>query len=327
MLKWLDVIKFASQGNPKPDKTVHKSDAEWKEILTDEQFRVTRQQGTERAFSSEMCSYFEPGIYACACCGTPLFDSGEKFESGTGWPSFTQPLAENAVAYHKDVSYGMVRIEAICNTCEAHLGHVFPDGPAPSGLRYCMNAVSLEKQESNLRKATFGGGCFWCTEAIFQQLQGVEKVESGYSGGQIANPTYREVCSGKTGHAEVIEFTYNPDEISYADLLRIHLVTHDPTTLNRQGADVGTQYRSVVFYRTEKEKQTAEEIIAELQVPYENKIVTEIAPLEQFYKAEDYHQNYYNQNSAEGYCMAVINPKLKKFKALFADKLKDKAGV
>lgn len=202
-----------------------------------------------------MCSLFEPGKYACVCCGTLLFDANEKFESGTGWPSFTQPVTENAIAYHKDISYGMVRVETVCITCDAHLGHVFPDGPGPGGLRYCMNAVALKKVESNERKATFGGGCFWCTEAVFNQLKGVTKVESGYSGGKIANPTYREVCSGLTGHAEVIEVTYNPDEITYGDLLRIHLSTHNPTTLNRQGADVGTQYRSAIFYRNEAEKK------------------------------------------------------------------------
>ena len=145
MFTWKDVIHFATKGNPKPDRVVMKTDAEWKAQLTEEQFRVTRQAGTERAFSSEMCSIFEPGLYACVCCGTLLFDAQTKFESGSGWPSFTQPIKENAIAYHKDTSYGMVRVETTCNTCEAHLGHVFPDGPEPSGLRYCMNAVALEK--------------------------------------------------------------------------------------------------------------------------------------------------------------------------------------
>lgn len=186
---------------------------------------------------------FEPGKYACICCDTKLFDAGEKYESGTGWPSFTQPIKENAVAYHKDASFGMVRIEALCNTCDSHLGHVFQDGPKPGGLRYCMNAVSLKKAEEDISKITFGGGCFWCTEAIFQQLKGVIKVESGYSGVHINNPTYKAVCGGETGHAEVIEITYNPNEISFDDLLRIHLSTHNPTTLNRQGADTGSQYR------------------------------------------------------------------------------------
>jgi peptide methionine sulfoxide reductase msrA/msrB len=323
MLKWIDIVKFATIGNPTPDSRVVKTDEEWHALLRPEEFRVTRLKGTERAHSSEMCSLFEPGIYACVCCGTLLFDGGEKFESGTGWPSFTQPIKDNAVAYHKDESYGMVRIEALCNTCDAHLGHVFPDGPKPSGLRYCMNAVSLKKTESNEKKVTFGGGCFWCTEAVFVLLKGVTKVESGYSGGKIDNPTYREVCSGMTGHAEVIEVTYNPDEISFDDLLRIHLSTHNPTTLNRQGADRGTQYRSVIYYRNAEEKEAAARIITELQEAYNDPIVTELAPLEQFYKAEEYHQDYYKNNSQEGYCQAVIDPKLKKFKQLFKDKLKD----
>jgi len=145
MLKYTDVIRFAKEGNPSPDKTVVKSDEEWRAQLTDEEYRITRLKGTERAHSSDMCSLFEAGIYACVCCDTLLFDGQEKFESGTGWPSFTQPIKDNSVAYHGDFSYGMQRIEALCNTCQAHLGHVFPDGPAPSGLRYCMNAVSLKK--------------------------------------------------------------------------------------------------------------------------------------------------------------------------------------
>ncbi len=145
MLSWNDIIKFTNHGNPTPPYRVEKSLAEWKEILSAEEFQITRLKGTERAHSSDMCSLFEPGKYACKCCKTPLFDATEKFESGTGWPSFTQPLEENLVAYHKDKSFGMIRVEALCNVCDAHLGHIFPDGPAPSGLRYCVNALSLEK--------------------------------------------------------------------------------------------------------------------------------------------------------------------------------------
>lgn len=327
MLKWIDVIKFAGSGNPVPERRVEKTDKEWQALLSPEEFRITRLKGTERAHSSEMCSLFEPGKYACVCCGTLLFDGNEKFESGTGWPSFTQPVTDNAVAYHKDISYGMVRIEALCNTCDAHLGHVFPDGPKPSGLRYCMNAVSLKKVESNEKKITFGGGCFWCTEAVFTQLKGVTKVESGYSGGKIDNPTYREVSSGMTGHAEVIEVTYNPKGISFEDLLRIHLSTHNPTTLNKQGVDMGTQYRSVIFYRTEDEKAAAQSVINEVQQVYDEPIVTELIPFEQFYKAEEYHQDYYKNNSEAGYCQVVIDPKLKKFKQLFKDKLIDVSTI
>lgn len=147
MLKWNDIIEFATKGNPEPDRRVVKTDEEWRAQLTPEEYRVTRQSGTERAFSSELCSLFEPGLYSCVCCGTMLFDANEKFESRTGWPSFTQPIKKNAIAYNMDVSYGMRRVETVCNTCDAHLGHVFPDGPAPSGLRFCINAVAMKKLE------------------------------------------------------------------------------------------------------------------------------------------------------------------------------------
>lgn len=145
LLKWLDVLRLARISNLNPDRKVIKTDEEWRAQLTPEQYYVTRQHGTESPFSSEMCSLFEPGLYGCVCCDTLLFDANEKFESGTGWPSFTQPVRENAIAYHEDTSYGMSRVETLCNTCDAHLGHVFPDGPPPSGLRYCMNAVALKK--------------------------------------------------------------------------------------------------------------------------------------------------------------------------------------
>lgn len=148
MLNWNDILQYAGKGNPTPDWRVEKTEAEWKQELTEEQFQITRLKGTERPFSSDVCSKFDPGKYECVCCGTQLFDANEKFESGTGWPSFTQPAKENAIAYIEDRSFGMSRIETVCNTCDAHLGHVFPDGPAPSGLRYCMNAVSLKKTEN-----------------------------------------------------------------------------------------------------------------------------------------------------------------------------------
>ncbi len=145
MVTWKEILETASRGNPAPPRTVRKTDDEWRAELSAEAFQVTRHHGTERPFSSEMCSLFEPGRYACVCCGTLLFDASNKFESGTGWPSFTQPLETNVVAYKVDRSYGMERVETICNVCEAHLGHVFPDGPAPSRLRYCINAVALRK--------------------------------------------------------------------------------------------------------------------------------------------------------------------------------------
>lgn len=143
MLNWNTVIKFATHGNPQPDKRVEKTEGEWTALLTEEQYRITRLKGTETAGTGALCSAYDPGIYKCVCCETPLFDSTIKFSSGTGWPSFTQPIKENAIKYEKDTSYGMVRVEVMCNTCDAHLGHVFPDGPEPSGLRYCINSASL----------------------------------------------------------------------------------------------------------------------------------------------------------------------------------------
>ena len=149
MINWQDILNFTTGGNPEPDRTVEKSEEEWRAQLSPEQFEITRLKGTERPFSSDICERFEPGNYACACCDTLLFDSSGKFDSGTGWPSFSQPAKENAIAYTDDGSHGMTRIEVICNTCDAHLGHVFPDGPEPGGLRYCINALSMVKLESD----------------------------------------------------------------------------------------------------------------------------------------------------------------------------------
>ncbi|NOT73323.1 MAG: peptide-methionine (S)-S-oxide reductase MsrA [Cyclobacteriaceae bacterium] len=199
-------------------------------------------------------------------------------------------------------------------------------------LAFVASAIMVSSQttaksmttNSNLKKATFGGGCFWCTEAYFLQLKGVTKVESGYSGGKVKNPSYREVCTGLTGHAEVIQITYDPAIISYSDLLEVFWNTHDPTTLNQQGADKGTQYRSVVFYETPEEKKTAEDYKKQLEVAhtFNDPIVTEITPLTNYYPAEDYHQNYFALNPNQGYCQYVIRPKVDKFQKQFKSKLK-----
>ncbi|WP_218598180.1 peptide-methionine (S)-S-oxide reductase MsrA [Polaribacter sp. NJDZ03] len=174
----------------------------------------------------------------------------------------------------------------------------------------------------NLQTATLGGGCFWCTEAVFQEVKGVEKVVSGYAGGNVpGEPTYREICSGLTGHAEVIQITYDANIISYEDILVIFMTTHDPTTLNQQGADRGTQYRSVVFYHDENQQKIASEVLKQIQDYYNNKIVTELSALPIFYKATEEHQNYYRENTQQGYCSFVIEPKLAKLRKLHADKL------
>lgn len=177
-----------------------------------------------------------------------------------------------------------------------------------------------------LEKATFGSGCFWCTEAIFQRLKGVEKVTSGYSGGKFENPTYREICTGTTGHAEVVQVEYNPAEVSFEDLLHVFWKTHDPTTLNQQGADRGTQYRSVIFYHNEEQHRLAEEYKKKLDASgaYNKPIVTEIAPIKKFFAAENYHQDYYNANGDAPYCQFVIAPKVDKLQQVFKDKLKYK---
>lgn len=175
----------------------------------------------------------------------------------------------------------------------------------------------------NLELATFGGGCFWCTEAVFLEIKGVEKVVSGYTGGTVpGKPTYREVCSGLTGHAEVIQVTFDTNIISYKELLVIFMTTHDPTTLNRQGGDMGTQYRSVIYYHNQEQKKVTETVLKELASYFETAIVTEISPLKIFYEAEVNHQNYYNNNQEQGYCSFVITPKLTKLRQLHADKLK-----
>lgn len=175
-----------------------------------------------------------------------------------------------------------------------------------------------------METTTFGSGCFWCTEAVFQQLKGVSSVVSGYSGGHVKNPTYEQVTTGRTGHAEVCQIQFDPEQISFEELLEVFFNTHDPTTLNRQGNDIGTQYRSVIFYHTEEQRKAAERVKAELDRggTWKNPIVTEIVPFDEFYPAEDYHQNYYRNNPNQGYCRVVIAPKLNKFEKVFKLKIK-----
>jgi len=188
------------------------------------------------------------------------------------------------------------------------------------------NKTSFNKQDSiKMEIATFGGGCFWCTEAVFQRLNGVEKVVSGYAGGHVNNPTYKEICTGTTGHAEVIQITYNPEVISYLELLQVFFETHDPTTLNRQGNDVGTQYRSVIYFHSSEQEEIARKVKNDLNSEnvFEKPVVTEISAIYNYYPAEDYHQEYYNNNSNQGYCTFVIAPKIEKLKKVFGDKLKE----
>jgi methionine-S-sulfoxide reductase len=197
--------------------------------------------------------------------------------------------------------------------------------PGQSSARTGEVIDATTAPRAGLQRATFGSGCFWCTEAVFQQLKGVQSVASGYSGGQVANPTYQAVCSGSTGHAEVIHITFDPQVISYPELLEAFFQSHDPTTLNRQGNDVGTQYRSAIFYHSEEQRQQADAYKKQLDASgvFRSPIVTEITPFEVFYPAEDYHQNYFAENGRQPYCAFIIRPKVEKFRKEFADKLRD----
>jgi len=309
------------------------SDAEWKKVLSADLYAVAREADTERAFTGKMWNSETKGTYYCAACGLKLFKSNQKFTSSCGWPSFFEQDNKNSVVFKSDNSYGMQRTEALCGRCNSHLGHLFDDGPEPTGKRYCMNAISLDfvpdavietPNNGNLETIVIGGGCYWCVEAVYENLQGVEKVVSGFSGGTIINPSYEEVCTGSTGAAEVVQITYDKTKTNLDEIFQVFFTVHDPTTLNRQGADVGTQYRSVIFYKDEAQKSAAESIIAELNAAkvYTSKIVTTLEPFKAFYKAKDYHQNYYENNKYQPYCQLVIQPKIEKFEKVFKARLK-----
>ncbi|OQB04907.1 MAG: Peptide methionine sulfoxide reductase MsrB [Spirochaetes bacterium ADurb.Bin215] len=289
-----------------------------KEKLTDLQYAVTQQCGTEPPFHNEYWDNKDAGLYVDLISGVPLFSSADKFDSGTGWPSFTKPVAPEVLKEKSDSSAGMVRTEVSAAVSASHLGHVFDDGPGEAGLRYCINSASLRfipEQEleregyahyrpaAGRRYALFAAGCFWGTEGYFRQLDGVLETGVGYSGGTTLNPTYNEVLRGDTGHAETLRITYDPAVISYADLLRHFFRMHDPTTPDRQGNDRGTQYRSAVFVTNAEESAEARRVLAELEaaVTWNDPAVTEIRLAGAFYPAEPYHQDYLEKHPG-GYC-------------------------
>jgi len=283
---------------------INRSPQEWRKILTAEQFHVLRERGTERAYNGRFNDHYEKGLYVCAACGSPLFRSEAKYDHGSGWPSFTAPASEEAVLFLEDRSYGMSRTEVRCAACGSHLGHVFDDGPAPTGQHYCLNSAALDFKpagaealavlEVKTETAVFAAGCFWGVEDKFRKVPGVLSTVAGYTGGRTARPTYKQVCSDTTGHAEAVQVAFDPSRVSYEDLVRFFFSIHDPTQLNRQGPDVGQQYRSVLFTDGPQQAEVAFRVMRGLDQSgrFGRPLATQVVPASAFYPAEEYHQQY-----------------------------------
>jgi len=271
--------------------------------LTPEEERVILHKGTEPPFSGVYYKQKEKGTYTCKQCGAPLYRSSDKFESGCGWPSFDDEIPG---AVKRSLDADGQRTEITCARCGGHLGHIFEgEGFTAKNTRHCVNSISLsfvpDSQDVTTQTAYFAGGCFWGTEHWFQQAEGVISTRVGYMGGHTDDPTYDEVCDHGTGHAETVEVTFDPSWTTFETLARLFFGIHDPTQLDRQGPDVGDQYRSAIFYTDDGQRQTAERLIGILKDKGYN-VVTQVFPAEKFWVAEDYHQDYYKRTGKLPYC-------------------------
>ena len=330
VLSLLGISNFTS--NNSFAKKLKNTDMEDKiQNLTEIQKFVTQHDGTEKAFDNEYWDNKRDGIYVDVVSGKPLFSSTDKYDSGTGWPSFTKPIDGDEIKTKSDFKLGVERTEVRSDTADSHLGHVFDDGPKEKGgKRFCINSAAMkfiaktdlakegygeylglfdekEKNRANFESAILAGGCFWGLEELIRKQDGVIDVKAGYSGGSLPNPTYEIVSSGFSGHAESIEVIFDSKKISYDTLLRFFFQIHDPTTLNQQGNDRGSQYRSAIFYQNERQKKTAEKLIkaANESGVFPDKIVTEATKAGEFYAAENYHQDYLQKNPSGYTCHTI----------------------
>jgi len=277
--------------------------ANWRKLTAEEE-RVIVGKGTEKPFTGEYESHTAPGVYTCRRCGAALYRSEDKIHSGCGWPSFD---AEVPGAVRREPDADGRRTEILCATCGGHLGHVFiGERLTPANTRHCVNSISMSfvpeaDLDERFERAIFAGGCFWGVEFYLQQAKGVIRAVSGYTGGRTENPTYEQVCKKRTGHAEAVEVLFDPQQTDYEALARLFFEIHDPTEVDRQGPDVGEQYRSVIYYRNDRQKAVAERLIGLLKEKG-YKVATRVEPAAKFWRAETYHQDYYFVHGKTPYC-------------------------